>query len=105
MDKLDTVIKGIKACWSEHGYHRCFDCPYKPDRDNDDTCVERLGADALKLLKEKQPKKGHWIPFDSKGIGDESDYQCSECFAVFNYGWLYCPGCGSYMIETDGEQE
>lgn len=49
----EKVKQGIKACWSEHWYHKCFDCPYKPDRDNDNTCVERLGADALELLKEQ----------------------------------------------------
>jgi len=53
---IEKVKQGIKACWSEHWCHKCFNCPYKPDRDNDDTCVERLGADTLELLKEKQPR-------------------------------------------------
>ena len=54
VEELEKVKQGIKACWSEHWCHKCFHCPYKPDRDNDDTCVERLGADALELLKEQQ---------------------------------------------------
>lgn len=54
MPDIDKVKQGIKACWSEHWCHKCCVCPYKPDRDNDDTCVERLGADTLELLKGQQ---------------------------------------------------
>ena len=70
MAELEKVKQGIKACWSEHWCHKCFNCPYKPHRDNDDTCVERLGADALELLKEqpiwndaskRPPKQGRYL--------------------------------------------
>ena len=56
MHDKEKVELGIKACWSEYFSHKCFDCPYVSDR-NDRKCVERLGTDALALLKEQK-----WIP-------------------------------------------
>lgn len=52
---MEKVELGIKACWSEYFSHKCCDCPYMSDR-NDKKCVERLGADALTLLKEQQKR-------------------------------------------------
>lgn len=54
MADIEKVKQGVKACWSEHWCHKCFNCPYKPDRDNDDACVERLGVDVLELLKDQK---------------------------------------------------
>lgn len=67
----------------------------------------------VELLKEKQPKKGHWII-------DEYDYlDCSCCGESYYTGcdstkeaqerlekgqvYTYCPYCGAYM--KDGEHE
>ena len=53
MPDREKVELGIKACWSEYFSHKRCDCPYMSDR-NDRKCVERLGADALALLKEQE---------------------------------------------------
>lgn len=52
MEDREKVEQGIEACWSKFFYHSCCDCPYMINRD-DEKCVERLGADARKLLKEQ----------------------------------------------------
>ena len=65
--------------------------------------------DALELLKEKQPKKGHWKE------NDDRNFQCSECGTesywtfddVFVYGLKldkFCPNCGADM-RKDGDGE
>lgn len=56
MADIEKVEQGVKACWSEYFCHKCCDCPYKPDRD-DNECVERLGADALELLKRQEDEQ------------------------------------------------
>ena len=55
MAEVEKVKQGVKACWSFYFHHLCLDCPYKPDRD-DQTCVERLGADVLELLNAMPPR-------------------------------------------------
>lgn len=74
MNDKEKVELGIKACWFEYFSHQCCDCPYMPDR-NDKKCVERLGADALALLKEQEA-----VSVDV----------CGQMFTV-KYG--HCPKC------------
>ena len=56
--------------------------------------------DALVLLKEKEPKTGHWI----ESAGDD---KCSVCGSTYSdlypdYRYThYCPNCGAKMIGTD----
>ena len=68
-------------------------------------------ANALKLLKEQQPKKGHWIDNDDP---DDNYFTCSVCgdLWILNDGtpednlMNYCPHCGARMDERrEGEQE
>ena len=63
---------------------------------------------AYELLKEKQPKKGHWKENDDK------NFECSECGNeslsfddVYVYGMKlenFCPNCGADM-RKDGDGE
>ena len=59
--------------------------------------------DVLKLLKEQQPKKGHW---ETKIIRGDKAMCCSVCGEDSGtiYDYPFCPNCGAYMGE-DGEQE
>ena len=62
--------------------------------------IDRLNE----LLKEKQPKKGHWTPYDRYGVNDARDYECSVCKRVFSWNTDFCPMCGADMREGgDGE--
>ena len=62
--------------------------------------IDRLNE----LLKEKQPKKGHWTPYDRYGVNDARDYECSVCKRVFSWNTDFCPMCGADMREEgDGE--
>lgn len=95
MPDREKVELGIKACWFEYFLHQCCDCPYVSDR-NDRKCVERLGTDALALLKEQEAVKP---------IAKEDDtYECI-CGAIVGWNELdasgivqtrfnYCPYCG-----------
>ena len=83
MADIEKVKQGVKACLSEHWCHKCFNCPYKPDRDNDDACVERLGADVLELLKEREKKP----------------LRCKNCSYHRNDEW--CNEHGREVKETD----
>ena len=96
MADVQKVRSGIIACWSEHFFHKCCDCPYKQDRD-DKNCIKHLGKDVIKLLKEQQPRKGYWKPYDKTGTNNFDDYKCSRCEHVSSYKSNFCPKCGAYM--------
>ena len=87
MTDIEKVIPGIKACWSEHFYHRCFDCPYKTERDNK-KCIERLGADTLELLKEQEAVEPKHNPLSP------TDWFCGKCGMCISRFHDYCPSCG-----------
>ena len=96
MHDKEKVELGIKACWSEYFSHKCFDCPYVSDR-NDRKCVERLGTDALAMLKEQEAVElVKWIyPSDIIGFG-----RCPHCNSLWDYSLIsnrffkHCPRCG-----------
>ena len=62
-----------------------------------DTDVKETAKAALALLKEQEPKSGHWI--DSAGAD-----KCSVCGATYSdlypdyQNTHYCPNCGAKMI-------
>ena len=102
MDKLNDTISKLEA-WID-------------DTNAMDTEIDAcLVADALELLKEKQPKKGHWQPYK---YGDDTWHQCSACGVTDRYIYIvkrdgypdyrmvckrnFCPNCGADMR---GEQE
>ena len=117
MADIEKVKQGVKACWSEHWYHRCFDCPYKPDRDNDNACVERLGADVLELLKnlknlidgliEDQLKKDEEQQAEIERLKYElNQYHKADTFLAV-HGWQWKDDGTEHYTEQlkDGEQE
>ena len=133
---LDKVLKAWECC--DPFNRRCFECPYDADCFHDsfdrvaiadmvkllkecDTVEYALSVlrkhgwketddvpYPVELLKEQQPKKGHWKENDDK------NFQCSECGYeglsfddVFVYEMKldkFCPNCGADM-RKDGEQE
>lgn len=76
-------------------------------------------SDALELLKEQEPKPGHWIPVESPtgveafGIKEMTvqTVRCSDCGAeedVSFSAYRFCPRCGKKKIlpalrKVDGE--
>ena len=97
VDKLEQVIKDV-----ELGLRiaKATDCGLFK------TSV-KSAEQILELLKEKQPKKGHWKE------NDDQNFQCSECgnesFLTFDDVFVYgmklqkfCSNCGADMRE-DGE--
>lgn len=114
VDKLEKVIKGFEHCSDRS---KCNDdCPYseiiRNANEGMDECTTQLARDALELLKEKQPKHGHWI--EQEGFDSDVYYDCSVCGESWvtvegtpeDNGMIYCPHCGAKMDEQkDGEQE
>lgn len=77
-----------------------------------DSEVRTIAKAALELLKEQEPKTGHWVSandgdvvaIDNDGFPERSCF-CSECkkyliasdeYAVYG---RYCPFCGAKMAE------
>lgn len=51
-----------------------------------------------KLLKEQQPKTGHWI--EHEGFNEDKYYDCSVCdcsLREIHSGMGFCPYCGAKM--------
>ena len=85
----------------------------------DSDYVDCVRTDTLQtvvgLLKEQQPKKGHWQPYK---YGDDTWHQCSACGVADRYIEIvkregypdyrmvskrnFCPNCGADMRE-DGD--
>lgn len=104
----EKVIKGLMCCMNYYGDdNACRGCPYDFDDDEEGEtgCLKgKLIPDAIALLKEREPKHGHWI--DLQNCSNAGVY-CSECHVkVFPYYpmkkklSLFCPHCGAKM---DGE--
>lgn len=127
MAELEKVNKGLECCYASFPKCKaCPVCPYDKICYHDKACDDLL-RDALELLKEQQPKKGHWVMkhrhsksvkyvtgidkwgeehrvnFVEESEGDEP--YCSECGAAAAESFLnFCPKCGADM-RKDGEQE
>ena len=100
MQKLEKVIKGFEQCLiCGIAEDKCAPCTYLTEPN----CITKLKRDALELLKEQQPKKGHW---ETKIIRGDKAMCCSVCGEDSGtiYDYPFCPNCGAYMGE-DGEQE
>ena len=107
MSELDKVIKAWECCNPLN--RRCFECPYDADCFHDN--FDRVAiADMVKLLKEKQPKKGEWI--EHEDVSGDLYYDCSVCGESWvlidgtpkENGMDYCPHCGADM-RNDGDGE
>ena len=115
MADFEKIIKGLETCipmkyeTSEEKECRHEVCPYSSDKKySANGCFWDLMEEALELLKEQQPKTGHWIPIKSPtgveafGIKemDVFDVRCSVCGAeedVMFSAFTYCPRCGAKM--------
>lgn len=90
MPDREKVIKGLECCMK---IGICGDaCPYHEDIDPDVGCD--IFADALALLREKEPLPGTWLP-DRPG-----HYRCSVCGAQWGQAartMKHCPDCGRRM--------
>lgn len=97
MADREKVIKGLQCC-SVKGMNTCElqECPYYPERYEWNRCTNHLATDAIAMLKEQEPKIGHWV--DSAG-----DDKCSVCGATYSdlypdyQNTHYCPNCGAKM--------
>lgn len=97
MADREKMIKAIEICYTLG--HSCTECPLFPE----DDCNDKLMHDVLALLKEQEPKTGHWI-FDSTGY-EAWTHTCSECekrmTTAFGMYANFCWNCGAKM--TGGE--
>lgn len=107
MDR-EKVIKGLACCArtiSKPLENLCNGCPY--DSDGDTTCVTKLTADALELLKAQEPvEHGYWQ--EEADCNGDSYYSCSVCGCYFvtidgtptENDMRYCPECGAKLDGT-----
>ena len=112
---MEKVIKGIEC-------HRkkvqttnavsCLECPYSEPNQIREWCMRGLMDDIYALLKEQEPKIGHWI-LDPDGMDwNIPAWRCSECgnrrnglptidcdeTNIYLYaGSKFCPNCGAKM--------
>ena len=115
MADIEKVIKGLEHCAVRHKCNN--ECPYsniiQDQNEGMDSCVTQLSKDALELLKDQQPKKGHWI--EKGDIDSDPYYNCSVCGVSWTMidgtpegnGMKYCPRCGARLdgCTHDGQQE
>ena len=109
MADIKKVIKGLEHCADRRF---CNDaCPYSDIiRDQNrgmDECVSALAKDALELMKEQQPKKGHW---EKAKHADDRWHSCSVCGVTTerldkNGFKLICNFCRICGADMRGEQE
>jgi len=99
----EKVVCAIENCI---GQPKCKDCPWE-DCEVEHEVVNRvpygLLRDALALLKDQEPKIGHWI-FESRYC-EAWSHTCSECgkrmtTAVGMYA-SFCWNCGAKMTGGD----
>ena len=108
MPDREKIIYDIERCIC-HVPDACRDCSHYGHGEVIG-CMEELLKDTLNLLKEQQPKTGHWIVLEY--CANEGIY-CSECNTkIFDritkpkYKLSrYCPHCGSRNEQffRDGE--
>lgn len=83
MIEREKVIKALECCLKESDHldsDPCNGCPYAGKE-----CIDRMKADALKLLKEQKP---------AEPIKLENWWKCPSCSGNIVYNMKYCPGCG-----------
>jgi rubredoxin len=94
----DKVFDAFRNCITEP---KCRDCPWEQCEQFNQKKVEipvTLALDVIELLKEQEPKQGHWLDY----YGDD---KCSVCGATYSdlfpdyQNTHYCPNCGAKMIE------
>jgi len=104
----DKVIKGLEHCTTGLG---CFECPYSVCDKCTIECKLFIDRDALVLLKEYEPKTGHWI--EKEDYNMDTYYDCSACGeswmtvegTPWQNGMNYCPHCGAKMVEQESAEK
>ena len=108
MADIEKVVKGLRclAQTEEPMANPCAKCDYK-DRANFAFCVVDVAKDTLELLKEQQPKKGHW---EKSEYASDRWHQCSECGTItervdkngYKLTCNFCRICGADMRGEQG---
>ena len=102
---MEKVIKGLDVCLKNIDQSDCpNNCPYLSDCSKYENRVvfQPLMRDAVALLKEQQPKHGHWIDIDSqlytwKVRCDQCGHERSMMSTQGKYP-RFCEGCGAEMM-------
>ena len=90
MPDREKVIKGLEVCVDRvPGKYTCNKCPYETDGND---CEINLTKDAAALLKEQEAKPQRYKENDIFLIPICPN---TECNAVMNQYWHYCPYCGT----------
>ena len=90
MPDKEKVIKGLECCLTLDGCpDECLKCPYVSDMDGKATCMQKMGSDALVLLKEQEaiePKEKDYV------------WRCGKCdeylTSIENHRIRFCLYCG-----------
>ena len=88
MEDIEKVIKGLKCCLTKPE-HNCEECPYEGDGEGGWPCKSpEMKADALELLKEKEPVYPTW---------QDGKMYCGYCGKRIppRIGARYCHKCGT----------
>ena len=99
MTEKEMVVKGLECHLDEKVI--CDSCPYSVECG----CFSLLLNDALKVLKEQEPRAPHYtyLQYSINGIVHEIKHpECPRCFengltlwdAEINEGQAYCERCG-----------
>lgn len=88
MADREKVIKGLECCLQTDDVTECqiIDCPYHHWRD---TCTEWLMKDAIKLLKEQEPR-----------LIDLHDFDNADCWGNIPAWCEYNPSYGIKSIDS-----
>ena len=92
----EKVLKGLQCCVDPLIKAGCLECPYYPCYDKD-TTSDKLLADALALLQEREPVKPIEMINDFYPIGDSlrtEGWKCGKCGQRIAWNDNYCSKCG-----------
>ena len=103
-ENLENVIEGLECCIG-FGDNYCDVCPYSLNEFECDR--EKLKADALALLKEKEPIEPKIIDTSNSKLYHSDmfkNYYCGNCgefLHVINRRDMFCSQCGR-KVKWDG---
>ena len=87
----EKVIKGLECCAKDNCTITDI-CPY--GKEDAGSCIERLCADALALLKEQEAVEP--IPYH-RSDGTIFKYECRKCRTKIFKNDLFCRHCGQVV--------
>lgn len=106
MTDREKIIKAWEIFRSSNPYEICDGREFQAIKEPE-YCMGQMVEDTIALLKEQEPKHGHWI--DEGYVPSHTKYTCSECgwSMLTNFEYIrkhrFCLSCGADMRDENGK--